>query len=74
MQDRLRYLYVCLGFLLTKADSYTIGHQDSKATPIYFRWSGGFELNWAESRCATDQSTGDPDNVFAEAYPEMKGL
>ncbi|CAF1361129.1 unnamed protein product [Adineta steineri] len=41
-------------------------------TPIFFRWSRGFELNGQKIRCATDQSSEDPSGIFLEAYPEMK--
>jgi hypothetical protein len=48
--------------------------KNANMTPIFFRWSQGFELNGQQIRCATDQSSEDPSDRFLEAYPEMKGM
>ena len=51
-----------------------VNEEDSKMAPVLFRWSGGFELNYQQIRCATDQSSEDPSNLLLEVFPEMKGL
>ena len=48
--------------------------ENVNTTPIFFRWSQGFELNWQQIRCATDQSSEVHSGRFLEVYPEMKGL
>ena len=51
-----------------------VNEKDFKSTPVFFRWSSGFGLNYQQIRCATDQSTEDPLNTRPTVFPEMKGL
>jgi hypothetical protein len=78
MNDRSKYFCLFFWLFLIEVDARIINdvvsNEDSKMVPVFFRWLSGFALNGEELRCATDQSSEDPSNIFLEAYPEMKGL
>lgn len=71
------YLSLCLWLFAVEVHAgvvrNVIGDNSSKLAPVLFRWSQGFELNAQQTRCATDQSSEGPTNVFLKAYPEMRG-
>jgi hypothetical protein len=78
MTDRFKYFCLFFWLFVIEIDARIINdvviNEDSKTVPVFFRWSSGFELNGEQLRCATDQSSEDPSNIFLEAYPEMKGI
>ena len=75
--DGVTYLYLFWLFL-NQTNTFVTDSNLKKArsvmAPVFFRWSAGFELNYQQIRCATDQSSEDPTNFMLELYPEMKGL
>jgi len=75
-QYRFKYTYLFFWLFIIEADAGIINdamiNEDSNVASVFFRWSQGFELNGQQIRCATDQSSEDPSNLFLEAYPEMK--
>lgn len=77
-QHPFKYIYVFFWLFIIKVDADIINdamiNEDFNVPPVSFRWSAGFELNAQQIRCATDQSSEDPSNIFLEAYPEMKGM
>ena len=77
-QHRFKYTYLFFWLFVIEIDAGIINdtmiNEDSNVAPVFFRWSEGFELNGEEIRCATDQSSEDPSNIFLEAYPGRKGV
>ena len=77
-QHRVKYVYLFFWLFVIEVDTSIINNivinEDPNVAPIFFRWSYGFELNGQKIRCATDQSSEDPSNLFPEAYPETKGV
>jgi hypothetical protein len=77
-QHRLKYAYLFFWLFVIEVNARIINeamiNEDSNVAPVFFRWSQGFELNGQKIRCATDQSSEDPFNIFLEAYPEINGM
>ncbi len=77
-QHQFKYAYLFFWLFIIEANAVIINdvviNEDGNVTPVFFRWSQGFELNGQRIRCATDQSSEDPSNLFLEAHPEMKGM
>jgi hypothetical protein len=75
---RVKYVYLLFWLFVIEVDTSIINdatiNEDSNVVPVFFRWSQGFELNAQKIRCATDQSSEDPSNLFLQAFPEMKGV
>lgn len=75
--DRFTSLYFFWLFVSqvnTNVLNNIVKEEEWKTTPVFFRWSSGFGLNYQDIRCATDQSSEDPANLLLEVFPEMKGL
>jgi hypothetical protein len=77
-QQQLKYTYPFFWLFILEIGAGIIDDaiiiKNTNITPVFFRWSQGFELNAQQIRCATDQSSEDPTNLLLEAYPEMKGM
>ncbi|CAF1546594.1 unnamed protein product [Adineta ricciae] len=77
-RHQLRYAYLFFWLFIVEIQAGVLDDaiiiKNANTTPIFFRWSQGFELNGQQIRCATDQSSEDPSSRFLEAYPETKGL